>query len=243
MDLLVFDISGKFAHFRKYYTNSSSLTYLVPPRTSIYGLIAGILGLERDSYYEKFNPEEAFIGVKLLSENRRIMQSLNYLKLEGKSDFVAPKNHTQIPFEVLTNDKCVKYRIYFSHKDEEIMEELRRRLRDKKYYYSPYLGAAPFGCKIELIEYRKNEYKEVHEKISIDSIVNVKYIQDETIDLISKPLMLAREIMPRYFDKDRFLQETASYILETRGETLEMCVNEKVMSIEYEDKIENIVFM
>ena len=51
MDLLVFDISGKFAHFRKYYTNSSSLTYLVPPRTSIYGLIAGILGLERDSYY------------------------------------------------------------------------------------------------------------------------------------------------------------------------------------------------
>ena len=55
--------------------------------------------------------------------------------------------------------------------------------------------------------------------------------------------MLAREIMPRYFDKDRFLQETASYILETRGEALEMCVNEKVMSIEYEDKIENIVFM
>ena len=235
MDLLVFDISGKFAHFRKYYTNSSSLTYLVPPRTSIYGLIAGILGLERDSYYEKFNPEEAFIGVKILSENRRIMQSLNYLKLEGKSDFVAPKNHTQIPFEVLTNDKCVKYRIYFSHKDEEIMEELRRRLKYKKYYYSLFLGADHFGW--------KNEYKEVHEKISIDSIVNVKYIQDETIDLISKPLMLAREIMPRDVDKDRYLQETASYILETRGEALEMCVNEKIMSIEYEDKIENIVFM
>ena len=123
------------------------------------------------------------------------------------------------------------------------MEELRRRLREKKYYYSPYLGAAPFGCKIELIEYRKNEYKKVTEKISIDSIINVKYIEDKKIDLISKPLILAREIMPRYFDKNRFLQETASYILETRGETLDMCINEKVMSVEYEDKIENIVFM
>ena len=49
MKIIVFDIKGKFAHFRKFYTNSSSLTYGIPPRTAICGILAAILGLERDS--------------------------------------------------------------------------------------------------------------------------------------------------------------------------------------------------
>ena len=44
---VIFDIEGKFAHFRKIYTNSSSLSYLVPPRTTVQGIIAAMLGYER----------------------------------------------------------------------------------------------------------------------------------------------------------------------------------------------------
>lgn len=61
-EVIIFDIMGRNAHFRKFYTNSSSLSYLVPPRTVIAGLIAGLLGLpserftndEKETYYEKF---------------------------------------------------------------------------------------------------------------------------------------------------------------------------------------------
>lgn len=58
--VLIFDIKGPMAHFRKFYTNSSSLSYLVPPKTVVAGLIAGLLGLpserhtkdKEETYYE-----------------------------------------------------------------------------------------------------------------------------------------------------------------------------------------------
>jgi CRISPR-associated protein, Cas5h family len=69
--VLVFDIKGPMAHFRKYYTNSSSLSYLFPPRTVVVGLIAGLLGLpserhtkeKRDIYYEKFDEKRCLVAV------------------------------------------------------------------------------------------------------------------------------------------------------------------------------------
>lgn len=30
MDILAFDISGKFAHFRKFFANNTALTYSIP---------------------------------------------------------------------------------------------------------------------------------------------------------------------------------------------------------------------
>lgn len=64
MKFLVFDLKGKFAHFRKFYTNSSSLSYLVPPRTVIEGMVAAILGFERDSYYDMFSAENLLVAVQ-----------------------------------------------------------------------------------------------------------------------------------------------------------------------------------
>lgn len=107
--VLVFDIKGPMAHFRKYYTNSSSLSYLFPPRTVVVGLIAGLLGLpsERhtnekgDIYYEKFDGKSCLVAISLRSKVRRIMQTVNYsfTKTDGKKiDF---SKHSQIPL-VLT---------------------------------------------------------------------------------------------------------------------------------------------
>ena len=51
--ILIFDIKGPMAHFRKFYTNSSSLSYLFPPRTVVAGIIAGILGLPSERFEKK----------------------------------------------------------------------------------------------------------------------------------------------------------------------------------------------
>ena len=63
MKLLIFDIIGKFAHFRKYYSNSSALSFGAPPRTTICGMVAAILGMEKDSYYSIMNLEKCKIAV------------------------------------------------------------------------------------------------------------------------------------------------------------------------------------
>ncbi|MCB5267201.1 MAG: CRISPR-associated protein Cas5, partial [Candidatus Cloacimonetes bacterium] len=43
--ILELRLSGNLAHFRKFYTNASSLSYTIPPRTAICGLVASILML------------------------------------------------------------------------------------------------------------------------------------------------------------------------------------------------------
>ena len=39
--LVAFTLAGPMAHFRKFYTTTSALTYLFPPRTTLMGLVAG----------------------------------------------------------------------------------------------------------------------------------------------------------------------------------------------------------
>ncbi|HBM79479.1 MAG TPA: CRISPR-associated protein Cas5, partial [Clostridiaceae bacterium] len=57
MQVISLHFKGKMAHFRKYYSNSSALSYFIPPRTTIIGIVAGFLGYERDTYYEDFSLE------------------------------------------------------------------------------------------------------------------------------------------------------------------------------------------
>lgn len=243
MGLLIFDIEGKFAHFRKYDTNSSSLTYSVPPRTTICGIIASILGLEKDSYYSLFYPQDAKIGVRILSKNRKIMQSLNYWKIEGTKDFRTPVNHTQIPFEVLTSQEKVAYRIYFDHQDASIYRELERRLREQKYYFAPYLGAAPFQCHIKNVDYSTEEIIDNQKELAFSTVMRIDEIEEGTVSFYNGSFMLIRERMPRFFDEKRYLQEASSYLLELTGKPLTMRWNGEIRKIKYEEEEEFIAFL
>jgi CRISPR-associated protein, Cas5h family len=78
--ILIFDLVGMFAHFRKFYTNSSSLSYAFPPRTVITGLLAGILGYERDKYYEEFSSENCSVGLAIKNPIRKLVQTVNYIR-------------------------------------------------------------------------------------------------------------------------------------------------------------------
>ena len=47
MKILVFDIWGDYAHFKKIYATTSALTYVIPTKPSIYGYIGSIVGREK----------------------------------------------------------------------------------------------------------------------------------------------------------------------------------------------------
>ena len=46
--ILIFDISSEFGHFRKYNTTTSPLSYSIPTRTAVAGILGAILGMERE---------------------------------------------------------------------------------------------------------------------------------------------------------------------------------------------------
>lgn len=237
MNVLVFDIKGRFAHFRKFYTNSSSLSYLLPPRTTLMGIVAAILGFERDSYYDILYSENLDITVRIMFKPRKIMQTLNYMKIESPKDIFKVKNHTQVPFEVIASkDSDVIYRIYLTHKNREIYEKIKHNLTCGLCEYPPYFGAAPFSARVDYVGEYNGEYVDKEELISTP--INKDYI--EKISLQEQNLILARERMPRDFDNNRMIQDSGTYIFDENGKPIKAKLKCKILKLETG---ESIVFM
>lgn len=244
--VLIFDVKGPMAHFNKYYTNSSSLSYLFPPRTVVVGLIAGLLGLpserhtneKRDIYYEKFDGKSCLVAISLRSKVRRIMQTVNYsfTKTDGKKiDF---SKHSQIPLEILLPEGSseIVYRIYFYHMDKGIYNELKDRLERQRFVYPPYMGMTEFLASIDYIgegEVSKNFEQEVE----LNSACTVKEVD---LDLSSndKELRYLAEKMPTGFLNDRTPKKPEKYLLEANGETIKVKTKDGAIhySVNYYEK-------
>jgi len=248
LEILIFDLSGKMAHFRKYYTNSSSLTYYFPPRTVIIGLIAGLIGKERDSYYEIFSKDKAYVGISVKSNIKKIIQTVNYIWAEKLSDLNLSKGqHTQIPLEIITPqnfDDSIKYRIYFYHKENEIYERIIDAVKNKKIVYPPYLGIAEFAANIEFLDIVKPEIKS-DKKLTIDTVVNLDYLND--CRLISKEnCVYVKERMPYDFEKGRILSEPPKdFVIEIKNGKIEIESENEIQYyfLDYKLNKENILFM
>ncbi|MCF6464459.1 type I-B CRISPR-associated protein Cas5 [Clostridium sp. Cult2] len=220
--MIAFDIYGKFAHFRKFYTNSSSLTYSVPPRTTIEGMIAALLGYERDSYYELLGADKLNIAVKKIGATRKIMQSLNYMKADSPGKLNSPTEHTQIPFEILTGDRNLRYRIFLYHIDDAIQDEIKKRTKNNRPVFPLYFGCAPFSCYIEYIDEYEWEWAISSEYKNITTVIDTSRISKINIESMDGSLI--KERMTRDFSVGRTIKEVCSYIYEQEGRSLNVII-------------------
>lgn len=238
MTMIIFDLWGKFAHFRKFYTNSSSLSYLVPPRTTIEGMVAALLGLERDSYYELLSSEKLHIAVRKIGKSKKIMQSLNYIRATGPKELIIQKNHTQIPFELLTGYDNLRYRIYLTHEDENILSEIEQRIINNKPVYPLYFGSAPFSCYIDYIDKMEWCWNDSSGYEIVSTVINNDKVEE--IDIKNMEGALIKERMPRDFEENRIIKEVTTYIYEEEGKPLRVKINGKYARL---SNGENVVFL
>src|SRR6266487_1056681 len=134
--LLVFDITSEYGHFRKFNTTTSPLTYSIPTRPAITGILGAILGVEREispgkfregviPVSEMFAKDNADIGVQLIHPVKKVNIAFNLLDTEKvASSFFNIKQRTQIEFELL---KEPSFRFFISLKDEIVFDELLKR--------------------------------------------------------------------------------------------------------------------
>lgn len=253
--VLIFDIKGPMAHFRKYYTNSSSLSYLVPPKTVVSGLIAGLLGLpserhtndKEEIYYEKFNNDKCFIAVSMRTRVRRLMQTINYsfTKTDGKK--ILFNKPTQIPLEILIPEDSdeIKYRIYFYHEDKGIYGELKERLNDQRFVYPPYMGLTEFLASIDYID-EAIVSKSPEKKTELNSVSKLKEVE---LGFSDDNLQYITEKMPTGFLNDRTPKKPEEYVLEVKGYIMKVTLKDDVAcySISYSENghklTENILSM
>lgn len=128
-DCVVFNVGAEFGHFRQPHASPSAETYGIMPRTTAVGLIAGMLGMERDSYYELFAPGNSRIAVSVEAPVRRQTVGINYLDTRGSgAKTIGAKTAKYVggnrdPTAVVLLSEP-SYRIYVSVDDAEIMDEI-----------------------------------------------------------------------------------------------------------------------
>lgn len=246
-ELLVFEISGYMAHFRKFYSNSSSLTYSFPPRTVVTGMLAGILGRERDTYYEEFSTQRCKVGVSIAAPIRKINQTVNFIRTKSKNELNGSAGPTQIPLEILLGEEDkVKFRVYFTHDDKSLNEELADRIAKNKYIYPPYMGVTEFMAQLELIDFLgKDDIEKQNSpgKAYIDTVINIDLLEDRGIAPGGENLKILREKMTVEFSAGRKIAGISSYVFEQSGKRFPVRLKIPYFSLKIEDEVENIVFM
>ncbi|GAB3761794.1 type I-B CRISPR-associated protein Cas5b [Spirosoma pomorum] len=150
--LIVFELSGEYGHYRKFNTTTSPLTYPVPTRTALAGLLGAVLGVERETapgrfpdhvvpVHELFASSVCGITVQLLAPVKKVNIGFNLLDT-GNSFFEIKKSgRTQIEFELLKNPA---FRVFVQHRDSTVFDKLLERLVDKAHHFTPYLGLSQF---------------------------------------------------------------------------------------------------
>jgi len=257
---LVFDIYSDYGHFRKYYTTSSPLTYSIPPRTALVGIISSIIGFgkknnlgknDNDYFYlmedevlkialQIINPiEKQYFGINVL-DCKADGSRTNLFKDLSKIDNIEIHN-TQVNMEFLKNPK---YRLYVSINDSQLYNKIKEYLINNYTYYTPYMGVAFCILNLNFI----GEY-ELIEKISD----NLDYIDlftivdsDNILDiLIEEGKFYNKEKVAHFMDKNRIVRKYKSYIFENSGKSIKVKLKEilKISNISNKDDLKYITLM
>jgi CRISPR-associated protein Cas5h len=192
---LSFEIRGPFAHFRRVEGNVVKQTYRLMPRTTLAGMIAAMLGLPRDSYYQLFGPETSSVAIQPLGGLRTMNLPELTLTTTNNNDTMGLESHgsrstvkitiprpeaarQQHNYEVLVDPE---YRVDIWLADEEHYAMLRKYLRDGYSHYTPSLGLSEHLAEVEFI----GEYQPTG--VSSD-VVNVDSAVPSAIDnIVAEP--------------------------------------------------------
>jgi CRISPR-associated protein Cas5h len=156
---LSFTVSGPWGHFRRIEGNIVKQTYRIIPRTTVAGLLAAVLGIERDGYYDLFGPDASAIAIEPVRELRTLNMPMNTLSTangdlrsfnsRGSVSLKLPdptKLRQQHNYEVLVEPA---YRIDIALADDEYHRKLRETLASGKSHYVPSLGLSEYLAEID----------------------------------------------------------------------------------------------
>ena len=223
--LLAFDIWGDYAYFRRGYTTTSTVSFPVPSRTTISGLISSILGFERDSYYDLFNEHNSKIGINILNPIKKARLNLNYINT--KEGFylhdINPDRYglrTQVQAEFL---KDPKFRIYVSLKNNQVMEELFELLYNHQSIYTPYLGISECLANFQLVSDDFFNLEKSHgENVLIDSVL----LKNQSKIIIEPGKKYGVIKSPGFMNSDRVVTRYLEHYFEEKGNSIKISEGE-----------------
>ena len=137
--IIAFDLWGRLAHYKKIYATTTALTYPIPVKTAVYGTVGAIIGLEKNEnrYLRHFQPGSCKIGIQVMRPLAFQRININLRAVFGPMKPTDNRKPTLMEFVHKPH-----YRIYFTHQDRQLLEDLKQCLESKQCVYTPSLGLA-----------------------------------------------------------------------------------------------------
>ncbi len=235
-EILIFDISSEYGHFRKYNTTTSPLTYSIPTRTAIAGILGAILGMEReirDGVYpegvtpvqEFFSKENSGIGIQILNPVKKVTVGFNLINTKKSFYDLTKAGRTQIEFELL---KEPKFRIFLYMSQGKEFEELIDRIINKRHHFTPYFGLSQFTANVEFIDKVgsskiENSKKEI---IKVITAVNLSETYENEPVKFDYSAFYSANNTPVEMNRYREVREYSEILIEKKGKQINAKVKE-----------------
>lgn len=247
-EVLVFDLQSEYGHFRKYNTTTSPLTYSIPTRTAIAGILGAILGMERelrDGVYpegaepvqEFFSKDRSDIAVQIIHPVKKENIGFNLINTKMSFYDLTKAGRTQIEFELV---KDVHYRVYLAMENKVKFNELSERIVHKRHHFTPYLGLAQFTTQVDFVQRAiAQQVPGNGDFTEIITAVNMSKLQGEPPVEFQREYFYSANNMPIAMDRDREVLEYSEVLIEKNGNPLKV----KVSDYYTIDGIGNILFL
>lgn len=154
-------VQSTWGHFKRVGRSVTKQTYRIPPRTTIAGMLAAIVGSDRDTYYDVFGAETSAIAITPLSDIRTVNVPTTGLGTDPKqavTKTAGSRRSYALTYQDTGGDRQIhayelladpRYRIDVAVEDEVYYDKLKTRLNNGESYYPPSLGKSEYLCTIE----------------------------------------------------------------------------------------------
>src|SRR5690625_3930096 len=214
MYLLSFHWKAKYGHFLRAEANVSALTYPLPPRTAVLGLLAAVLGLEKDKLATELQDAQVAIAgsaqrcfwhrVKLRKDPPKPLP-LPFLMQKRKEKESAHEKAALNRQEWLLTPA---FQVHVALPEQpEHFAELVNRIQEQRWHFSPCMGLSEMLAELEFIACRPAEKLAAgHHRIDgICPAVDVRLLPEEGLGI-----HLLR--MPHSVSEDRVFRHASYYV-------------------------------
>lgn len=158
MDVLSFRWSAKYGHFLRAEANVNALTYPAPPRTVVLGLLAAILGREKDALATELADAKVAVSgpiparfwhrVKLRKDPPAALP-WGVKRNQRGAENPAPEKATLLNQEWLLQPD---FRVHLALPEQPgRFAELVERIRERRWHFTPCMGLSELLCEVEFI--------------------------------------------------------------------------------------------
>ena len=233
--LIVFELSGEYGHFRKFNTTTSPLTYPIPTRTALTGLLGAVMGVERETgpgrfaadgvpVQEVFDRHQCDLTVQLLAPVKKVNMGFNLLDTGNSFFEIRKSGRTQIEFELLKNPV---FRVFIRLRDNVLFDRLAERLMARSHHFTPYLGLSQFTAILQNTCIASGTVRAADSGyIPIESAINLSLLtEDQSIDF-NQTAHYYVETMPIELNRDRVVTRYGEVLVEANGASVPVKTSE-----------------